>query len=189
MSRVGKKPIPLPSGVSVNITPEKIDVKGPKGALETKLPSGISLRQDGATLVIERAGDEFAALHGLVRALVANAVKGVTDGFVQQMDVVGVGYKAELKGRMIAFSLGYSHPVEFTLPQGIDCKIEKLPRQIPQYQTTVTLTGIDKHQLGQVAADLHSLRKPDAYKGKGIRYTNRVTRLKPGKTGGKGSKK
>lgn len=189
MSRVGKKVIPVPSGVSISLAPESIEVKGPKGALRTTIPNGIQIKQEGATLCVERVSDDFAALHGLTRALVANSVKGVTEGFVQQMDVVGVGYKAEVKGTVINFSLGYSHPVEFHLPNGVDCKVEKLPRQIPQYQTTLTLSGIDRHQLGQVAANLNRLRKPDAYKGKGIRYANRVLRLKPGKTGGKGGKK
>lgn len=189
MSRVGKKPISIPSGVSVTLGADTVEVKGPKGALKTPVPGGISLRQDAGVLHIERAGDEFAALHGLVRALVANSVKGVTEGFSQQMDVVGVGYKAEVKGQTLLFSLGYSHPVEFDLPQGIDCKIEKVQKQIPQYQVTLTLTGIDKQELGQVAAKLNRLRKPDAYKGKGIRYADRVLRLKAGKTGGKGGKK
>lgn len=189
MSRVGKKPITIPSGVTVTLGTDAIEVKGPKGSLKTTVPGGISLRQDGGVLHIERNGDEFAALHGLTRALVANSVKGVTDGFSQQMDVVGVGYKAEVKGQTLVFALGYSHPVEFELPQGVDCKVEKMQKQIQQYQVTLTLTGIDKQELGQVAAKLNRLRKPDAYKGKGIRYADRVLRLKAGKTGGKGGKK
>jgi large subunit ribosomal protein L6 len=189
MSRVGKKPISIPAGVTVTLGTDTVEVKGPKGALKTTVPGGISLRQDGGALHIERGGDEFAALHGLTRALVANSVKGVTEGFSQQMDVVGVGYKAEVKGQTLVFALGYSHPVEFELPKGVDCKVEKMQKQIPQYQVTLTLTGIDKQELGQVAAKLNRLRKPDAYKGKGIRYADRVLRLKAGKTGGKGGKK
>ncbi len=188
MSRVGKKPIQIPAGVSASISPDTVEVKGPKGTLHTVVPGGISVRQEGSELLVERSSDEFAAVHGLTRALLANSVKGVTEGFTQLMDVVGVGYKAELKGRSIAFSLGYSHPIDFPLPAGVDCKIEKLQKQIPQYQVTLILTGIDRQQLGQVAANLHYLRKPDPYKGKGIRYADRVTRLKPGKTGGKGKK-
>lgn len=189
MSRIGKKPIPIPAGVTVSVSPEKVEVKGPKGTLQNPIPVGVTIRQEGATLLVERAGQELAALHGLIRALIANSVKGVTEGFTRQMDIVGVGYKAELKGRALNFSLGYSHPIEFPLPDGIDCKVEKLPRQIQQYQTTLTLTGIDRQRIGQVCADLNRLRKPDAYKGKGIRYADRVLRLKPGKTGGKGGKK
>jgi large subunit ribosomal protein L6 len=189
MSRVGKKPIPLPASVEVAILQQSVEVKGPKGVLKTPVPAGITLRKDESVLLVERASDEQAALHGLTRALVANSVKGVTEGFVQQMDVVGVGYKAEVKEKAINLSLGYSHPIEFALPSGVECKVEKLPRSIPQYQVTLILTGIDKELLGQVAAKLNRLRKPDAYKGKGIRYADRALRLKPGKTGGKGGKK
>ena len=134
-------------------------------------------------LTAERASEEKAALHGLARALVANAVTGVTKGFTQEMDIVGVGYKAELRGRSVLFSLGYSHQIEFVLPEGVTARVEKLQRTISQYQTSIILSSNDKHLLGQVAANMHKLRKPDAYKGKGVRYADRPLKLKPGKTG------
>jgi len=183
MSRVGKKVIEIPKDVKINITESALEVQGPKGKLTTPVPSGISFKLEEGKLQAERQNNEQAALHGLARALAANAITGVTKGFTQDMDVVGVGYKAELKGKTILFSLGYSHPVEFQLPEGISAKIEKLPRTITQYQTTVTLSGIDRQLLGQTAANLNGLRKPDAYKGKGVRYADRPLRLKPGKTG------
>lgn len=183
MSRVGKKPIDIPKDVKVNITDGTVEVQGPKGKLTTTVPAGVTLKVEDGKLVAERAGNEHTAMHGTVRALVANAVAGVSKGFTQEMDVVGVGYKAEVKGRSILFTLGYSHSIEFVLPEGITAKVEKLQRTITQYQTTVTLAGIDKHELGQVAANIHKLRKPDAYKGKGVRYADRPMKLKPGKTG------
>jgi large subunit ribosomal protein L6 len=133
----------------------------------------------------ERASDQLAAQHGLARALANNAIVGVTEGFTRQMDVVGVGYKADVQGRKVVFSLGYSHPIEFPLPEGVDVKTERVATKssIQQYQTTLTLTGIDKQKLGQVAAEMHKLRKPDAYKGKGVRYADVPIKLKPGKTG------
>jgi large subunit ribosomal protein L6 len=151
--------------------------------LTTKIPAGVTLKVEDGKLVAERQDNDHTAIHGTLRALVANAVQGVSQGFTQEMDVVGVGYKAELKGRSINFALGYSHPIEFVLPEGISAKVEKLARTINQYQTTVTLTGIDRELLGQTAANMHNLRKPDAYKGKGVRYANRNIKLKPGKTG------
>lgn len=183
MSRVGKKPIDIPKDVKVNINNGVVEVQGPKGRLTTIIPPGVTLKVDDGKLVAERQGDEHTAMHGTVRALVANAVTGVSKGFTQEMDVVGVGYKAEVKGRSIVFTLGYSHPIEFVLPESITAKVEKLQRTINQYQTTITLSGIDRHELGQVAANIHKLRKPDAYKGKGVRYANRPMKLKPGKTG------
>ena len=185
MSRVGKKPIAIPSGVTVNIAEGKLEVKGPKGTLTTPIPNGISFRQEGENLIAERTADEYAAFHGLARALANNAVIGVTHGFKKEMDVVGVGYKADVQGRKIVFSLGYSHPIEYQLPEGIEAKTERVNTKtsINQYQLTLTLTGIDKQKLGQVAAELNRLRKPDAYKGKGIRYADRHYKLKPGKTG------
>jgi large subunit ribosomal protein L6 len=183
MSRVGKKVITIPKDVKVNITETSLEVQGPKGKLTTPVLTGISFKLEDGNLVAERQTNEQAAVHGLARALAQNAVTGVTTGFTQEMDIVGVGYKAELKGSSIVFALGYSHPVEFPLPQGITAKIEKAQRQITQYQTTVTLSGIDKQLLGQTAANMHKLRKPDAYKGKGVRYANRPLKLKPGKTG------
>jgi len=183
MSRVGKKIIEIPKGVTVNVAEGRVEVKGPKGQLATAVPTGVSFKLDEGILTAERASDQFTALHGTARALVANAIKGVSEGFTQDMDIVGVGYKAELKGKSILFALGYSHTIEFVLPDGVSAKIEKLQKTITQYQTTVTLTAIDKHLLGQVAANMNKLRKPDAYKGKGVRYANRPIKLKPGKTG------
>ena len=183
MSRIGKKPIALPKGVKVKIDDGKIEVSGPKGSLSTTVPEGVSFRMDGDSLVAERASDDKAALHGLARALVNNAVVGVTDGFTRQLDIVGVGYKAELQKTRVMFSLGYSHQIEFPIPKGIEVKVERINKPITQYQTTLTITGIDRQQVGQVAADIRSLRRPDPYKGKGVRYANEQLKLKPGKTG------
>jgi large subunit ribosomal protein L6 len=185
MSRVGKKPISIPSGVTVTINESEMEVKGPKGMLKTPIPAGVTFRQEEGTLTAERSGDDVAAFHGLARALANNAVVGVTEGFTKDLDIVGVGYKADVQGRKINFSLGYSHPIEYALPEGIDAKAERVNAKtsINQYQTTITLSGIDKQKLGQVAAELNRLRKPDAYKGKGVRYADKYYRLKPGKTG------
>ena len=185
MSRIGKKPITIPKGVTVSIKDREIEVKGPKGVQKTPIPQGITFKLEGDTLQAERASDELTAMHGLARALANSAIVGVTEGFKQQMDVVGVGYKADVQGKKIVFSLGYSHPIEFPLPEGIEAKAERLTTKgsIQQYQTTLTLTGIDKQKLGQVAAEMHKLRKPDAYKGKGVRYADVPLKLKPGKTG------
>jgi large subunit ribosomal protein L6 len=185
MSRVGKKPITIPAGVTVSIADSQIEVKGPKGTLTTPIPQGIKFRQEDGTLIAERENDDQAAFHGLARALANNAVVGVTEGFQKQMDVVGVGYKADVQGKKIVFALGYSHPIEYPLPDGIEAKAERVNTKtsINQYQLTLTLTGIDKQRLGQVAAELNRLRKPDAYKGKGVRYADKTYKLKPGKTG------
>lgn len=185
MSRIGKKAITLPKGVTVNVSERELEVKGPKGTLKTPIPEGIKFTLDGQELRAERASDDLAPVHGLARALANNAVVGVTEGFSKQMDVVGVGYKAEVQSRKIVFSLGYSHPIDFPLPDGVEAKAERLTTKggIQQYQTTLTLTSIDKQKLGQVAAEMHKLRKPDAYKGKGIRYADVAIKLKPGKTG------
>jgi large subunit ribosomal protein L6 len=185
MSRVGKKPITLPSGVNVTINQNELEVKGPKGTLKTPIPEGVEFKMEDGTLTAERANDDLSALHGLARALANNAIVGVTEGFTKQMDVVGVGYKAEVQGKKIVFALGYSHPIEYALPDGIEAKAERVPAKtsINQYQLTLTLNGIDKQKLGQVAAELNHLRKPDAYKGKGVRYADKFYKLKPGKTG------
>jgi large subunit ribosomal protein L6 len=185
MSRIGKKAIAVPKNVTVTIRDRELEVKGAKGTLRTPIPEGITFKQEEDQLVAERASDELAAQHGLARALANNAIVGVTEGFTKQMDVVGVGYKADVQGKKIVFALGYSHPIEFALPEGIDAKAERLPAKasIQQYQTTLTLSGIDKQKLGQVAAEMHKLRKPDAYKGKGVRYADVPLKLKPGKTG------
>ena len=185
MSRIGKKPIAIPKGVTVAIGAGELEVKGAKGVLKTPIPEGITFKLEGEELIAERASNEQAALHGLARALANNAVRGVTEGFSRQMDVVGVGYKADVQGRKIVFALGYSHPIEFPLPDGIEAKAERTTTKgsIQQYQTTLTVSGIDKQRLGQVCAEMHKLRKPDAYKGKGVRYADVPLKLKPGKTG------
>jgi len=185
MSRIGRKPISIPKGVTVAIHNDELEVKGTRGVLKTPIPQGITFKQEGADLIAERASNDQAALHGLARALANNAIRGVTEGFSKQMDVVGVGYKADVQGRKVVFALGYSHPIEFPLPEGIEAKAERLTTKgsIQQYQTTLTVSGIDKQKLGQVCAEMHKLRKPDAYKGKGVRYADVPLKLKPGKTG------
>ena len=185
MSRVGKKPISIPAGVTVTIGDSELEVKGPKGALKTPVPTGVTFKQEDGSLVAERADDSYKAFHGLARALANSAVVGVTEGFKKELDVVGVGYKADVQGKKIVFALGYSHPIEYALPEGIEAKAERVNTKasINQYQLTITLSGIDKQKLGQVAAELNRRRKPDAYKGKGVRYADRQYKLKPGKTG------
>jgi large subunit ribosomal protein L6 len=177
MSRIGKKPIPLPSGVKVAIG-EQLEVTGPKGKLTVPIPAGITVEQGSGKLEIKRASDDHAALHGLTRALAANAVQGVSGGFTRELDIVGIGYRADVKGKIATFTLGYSHPIEFLLPDGVDMKIDK--------QTHLVLSGYDRQLLGQVAANIRALRKPDPYKNKGIRYTGEVLRKKVGKTGAGG---
>jgi large subunit ribosomal protein L6 len=174
MSRVGNKPIPLPKGVKVNIGAE-LQVEGPKGKLTVPVPAGIVVKQNNGVIEIARQGDEHAALHGLTRALAANAINGVAIGFTRELDIVGIGYRADVKGRVATFTLGYSHPIEVLLPEGVDLKIDK--------QTHLVLTSYDKQMLGQVAANIRALRKPDPYKNKGIRYTGEALRKKVGKTG------
>jgi len=185
MSRIGKKPITIPKGVTVAIKGRELEVKGTKGVLKTPIPEGVTFKLEGDELIAERASDEQTALHGLARALANNAILGVVQGFSKQMDVVGVGYKADVQGRKVVFALGYSHPIEFPLPEGIEAKAERLTTKgsIQQYQTTLTISGIDKQKLGQVCAEMHKLREPDAYKGKGVRYADVPIKLKPGKTG------
>jgi large subunit ribosomal protein L6 len=175
MSRIGRKPIAVPAGVKIQIAPSSVEVQGPKGKLSVNLPKGITLEQKGAELHAIRQSDEQAALHGLARALVANAVTGVTTGFKKDMDIVGVGYRAELKGKLISFALGYSHPVEFPIPEGIVVTVEK--------QTHLTVSGANRGQVGQVCADIRSLRPPDPYKQKGIRITGERLKKKAGKAG------
>jgi large subunit ribosomal protein L6 len=167
------------------IAQKELEVKGAKGTLRTPIPDGVTFKVEEGTLTAERKTDDYAALHGLARALANNAVVGVTEGFTRQLDIVGVGYKADVQGNRLVFSLGYSHPIEFPLPEGVEAKAERLTTKggIQQYQTTLTLSSIDKQKLGQVAAEMHQLRKPDAYKGKGIRYVGVPIKLKPGKTG------
>ena len=177
MSRIGNKPIPVPSGVKIALASDKIDVQGPKGKLSVAIPRGISFEQKDGVLNVKRESDEQRAVHGLARALVANAVHGVTQGFKKEMDIVGVGYRAELKGKAVAFALGKSHPVEFKVPEGIQIAVDK--------QTHLVISGADKGQVGQVAADIRSLRPPDPYKQKGIRITGERLKKKAGKAGAK----
>jgi large subunit ribosomal protein L6 len=167
------------------VASDHLEVNGPNGLLRTPIPSGISFKIEAGLLKAERTGDELTALHGLARALAANAIQGVSQGFSKELDVVGVGYKAERKGKSVMFSLGYSHPIEFPIPEDIDIKVERKTKQIDQYQMSLIVSGRDKQQVGQVAAHIRSLRKPDAYKGKGIRYADEVLKLKPGKAGTK----
>jgi len=181
MSRIGKKPIPLPVGVKYTVIEngKQVLVEGPKGKVTALLPGGITLVQKDGALVTERENDKQAAFHGLARALVYNAVTGVTTGWTKELDIVGIGYRAEMKGKStVVFTLGFSHPIEFPLPTGIDVAID--PKQ-----THLTITGIDRQKVGQVAADMRSLRKPDPYKNKGVRYTGEKLKKKVGKTGAK----
>ena len=179
MSRIGKKVIAIPKGVKVDVKPDAVEIQGPKGKLRQTLPSGIGFEVKGDHLQAKTLHDnpELGKFHGLARSLVANAVRGVTEGFRKELDIVGVGYRAEVKGKQVHFALGYSHPVVFEIPTGIDVAIDK--------QTHVTVTGIDRQLVGQVAADIRALRKPDPYKQKGVRYTGEVLKKKAGKTGAK----
>jgi large subunit ribosomal protein L6 len=179
MSRIGKKPIPLPKGVTYAVEGNTVRVKGPKGEVITHMPGGVKLEQNDGHLLVVREDDSKAAVHGLVRALVNNSVEGVTKGWTKELDIVGIGYRAELKGKgTVVFTLGFSHPIEFPLPTGIDVTID--PKQ-----TRLTISGIDRQKVGQVAADMRSLRKPDPYKNKGVRYVGERLKKKVGKTGAK----
>jgi large subunit ribosomal protein L6 len=180
MSRIGKKPITIPKGVKVDVQPGVLEVQGPKGKLRQPLPAGIGFEVEGDRLQAKTLRDDDPTLgkfHGLARSLAANAVRGVTEGFKKELDIVGVGYRAELKGKQVHFALGYSHPVVFDVPAGIDVAIDR--------QTHIVVTGIDRQQVGQVAANIRGLRKPDPYKQKGVRYTGEVLKKKAGKTGAK----
>jgi large subunit ribosomal protein L6 len=179
MSRIGKKIIPIPKGVKIDIQADSVEVQGPKGKLRQAFPAGIGFALDGDSLQARTLTDDpqLGKFHGLARSLIANAVRGVTEGFRKDLDIVGVGYRAELKGKQVHFALGYSHPVVFDVPPGIDVAIDK--------QTHITVTGIDRQQVGQVAANMRRLRKPDPYKQKGVRYTGEVLKEKAGKTGAK----
>ena len=177
MSRIGKKPIAVPKGVTVSVKADGVEFKGPKGSLKQAVPPGVKFEVKGAELVAttERPDPQLSKYHGLARSLMANAVEGVTNGFKKELDIVGVGYRAEVKGKQVHFALGYSHPVVFDIPNGIDVAIDK--------QTHITVTGIDRQLVGQVAANIRRLRKPDPYKQKGVRYTGEVLKKKVGKTG------
>src|ERR1017187_9214365 len=175
MSRIGNKIIPVPSGVKIQIKPGSVEVQGPKGKMTIAVPHGIAFEQKDATLIAKREAEQYRALHGLARALVANAVTGVTQGFKKDLDIVGVGYRAELKGKVVNFALGYSHPVEFPIPDGIQITVEK--------QTHLTVSGADRGRVGQVSANIRALRPPDPYKQKGIRITGERLKKKVGKAG------
>jgi len=185
MSRVGKKPIKVPSGVKVAIGDGQLEIVGKKAKLFALVPPGIRFELNGDTLTAIRNSDEkpYPAYHGLARALAANCIRGVTEGFSKDLDLVGIGYKVDAKPKSVTFTLGYSHPIEFPLPPGISVKVEKQTKTIQNYVSTLIITGPDKQLVGQVAADIRSLRRPDAYKGKGLRYASEVVRLKVGKKG------
>jgi len=179
MSRIGKKPITLPKGVKYTVQTNTVVVEGPKGKVSALIPQGVTLNEKDGVLHVERQNDSQAALHGLARALVFNAVEGVTNGWKKELDVVGIGYRVEMKGKnTVVFTLGYSHPIEFPLPTGVEVAID--PKQ-----THLTVSGIDRQKVGQVAADMRALRKPDPYKNKGVRYSDEKLKKKVGKTGAK----
>lgn len=180
MSRIGKKEISLPKGVEVKKEGNAVSVKGPKGTLTTALVGGIDVKVENNVVQFTRSDEEgkSRAFHGLIRALVANNVRGVTEGFKRELDIVGVGYRAEVKGKEVVFQLGYSHPVRFAIPQGIEIAVDAKTNHI-------VIVGIDKQKVGQTAAEIRSLRQPDPYKGKGIKYSDEIIRRKAGKAAGK----
>jgi large subunit ribosomal protein L6 len=180
VSRIGKMPVAIPKGVEVKADRELVRVKGPKGELTNRIPTGLSVRVEGGQVLVGRANDEKAqrALHGLLRSLVANSVEGVTKGFSRDLEIVGVGYKAEVKGKAVVFSLGYSHPVNFPIPEGINVALDAKAGKL-------TVSGADRQKVGQTAAEIRKLRVPDPYKAKGIKYADEVIRRKVGKAGGK----
>jgi large subunit ribosomal protein L6 len=176
MSRIGKLPVPLPGGVTVQVASGKISVRGPKGALEQSMPEHVQVAVEPGRVVVTREGEhrQARANHGLVRALVRNMVVGVTQGFEKKLEVVGVGYRAEMRGKTLVLNLGYSHPIEYAVPAGVGVAVDK--------GGAILVSGIDKQQVGQVAADIRSYRRPDSYKGKGVRYSGEYIRLKAGKS-------
>jgi len=179
MSRIGKKPIPVPDKVKVDIKEDSVVVTGPKGTVTNPIPPGIKWEQKDRQLLAVRQDDSGSqrAFHGLARALVANAVQGVTEGFSRELEIVGVGYRAEQKKNSVVFTLGFSHPIEYPIPPGINITVDK--------QTRLKISGVDRQQVGQIAANIRSLKKPDPYKNKGIRYVGEVLKKKAGKAGGK----
>jgi len=182
MSRVGRKVIVVPAGVKVQLGERSLEVQGPKGKLSTPVPPGIKFALEGQQLSCQRASDEqkLRAFHGMARALAQNAIKGVTEGFSKDLDIVGVGYRAAVEGGKVVFALGFSHPIEFKVPDGIKIAVEK--------QTRLTVSGIDRQKVGQVAAEIRDLRRPDPYKQKGIRYVGEQLKKKAGKAGATGAK-
>jgi large subunit ribosomal protein L6 len=181
MSRVGRKIIEVPKGVRVEVSATSLQIQGPKGKLQTPVPPGISFVLKDSELACQRSNDERQqrAFHGMARALAQNAIKGVTEGFSKDLDIVGVGYKAAVEGNKVVFALGYSHPVVFPIPEGIKVAVDK--------QTRLTISGIDRQRVGQVAAEIRNLRKPDPYKQKGIRYVGEILKKKAGKAGATGA--
>jgi large subunit ribosomal protein L6 len=179
MSRIGREPISVPAGTQVEIKDGIVSAKGPKGSMSQKILDGMSVSLEDGVLTVARSNDSGPqrSIHGLQRALISNAVSGVTTGFTKQLEVIGVGYRAEVQGEEVHFSLGYSHPVIFPIPQGISVEIDK--------QNRITVGGCDRQQVGQVAAEIRGLRRPDPYKGKGIKYSDEVIRRKVGKAGSK----
>ncbi|RME20145.1 MAG: 50S ribosomal protein L6 [Deltaproteobacteria bacterium] len=177
MSRIGNKPVELPKGVTFQHANGEIVVKGPRGSISRKVVAGIDFEEQDSTVVVRRAGDtpQLRANHGLMRSLLASMVEGVSKGFERRLDIVGVGYKAEVKGRTLVLNLGYSHPVEFAFPEGIDIEVGK--------NNKIFVRGIDKERVGQAAAVIRSFRPPDSYKGKGVRYEGEYVRIKAGKSG------
>lgn len=180
MSRIGKKPIVIPQGVNIELKKDTIKVKGPKGELNYAFPDGVKVSVSDAHIQVDRMSDTKVdrALHGLARSLISNMVGGVAQGYKRVLEITGIGYRSQVKGNKVVFTLGYSHPVEYELPAGVTAAVD-------EKQTTVTLSGIDKQAVGQVAANIRKLRSPDAYKGKGIRYAGERIKLKAGKTGKK----
>ncbi len=179
MSRIGKKPISLPAGVKVTVDGDTVTVQGSKGTLVQTLPEGITINQEDNQLVVQRANDskQTRAFHGLTRALIANMVEGVTNGFEKKLEMVGVGYRAQMQGKKLVISIGFSHPVEIDAPEGIDFEVPA--------PTRITIRGIDKQLVGNTAAHIRAIRKPEPYKGKGIKYENEYIRRKAGKAGAK----
>jgi len=179
MSRVGREPIPVPNGTKVQVADGVLTAEGPKGKVSQSIFEGYPVELEDGTLTVQRPDDTQTSrsLHGLLRSLIANAVNGVTTGWSKQLDIVGVGYRAEVQGDAVNFALGYSHPVVYPIPEGISIEIDKNNR--------VTISGADRQQVGQVAAEIRSLRKPDPYKGKGIKYSDEIIRRKVGKAGAK----
>jgi len=177
MSRIGKLPVSLPQGVTLTVGKREIQVKGPKGTLTTPVPAGITCKVEGDTAVCSRRNDERQqrALHGLTRALLANAVKGVSTGWTRKLEIQGIGYRAAVQGKNVELALGYSHPVVYAIPEGISVAVEK--------QTQISISGVDRQKVGQVASEIRALRPPEPYKGKGIRYVDEVIKKKVGKTG------
>ena len=180
MSRIGRMPVTIPQGVEVRADGDYVRVKGPKGELSSRIPPGITLEVEKGEVRFARANDEpqQRAWHGLLRSLVANSVEGVTKGFTRELEIVGVGYKAEVRGKSILFTLGYSHPIDFPIPEGINVGLDAKAGKL-------TVSGADRQKVGQTAAEIRQLRVPDPYKAKGIKYANEVIRRKVGKAGGK----